>query len=861
MDNKLLESIKKLFDNEKKLNESADIQRVLPPADADAFEQHEEALKQNAERRNPDNYAKEVKEVIKDTASEESRYRHFDVVDRKDLAKKINEAKAQGLKYRISRNEKEGFRYNFDILNEEFKKEEAGDPEVNTAAFNKATDIQASSPTTGLGEDVEEIDDVEEWGDPVPLEDEDDGDLDLDELKELSELEEGDKITVTADMLTLFKKAFDMAKEYDVDKIEGEECPECEPGEPCPECEAEAAEDEAVELDEAFSDELINRFAQHEFFKLFKAMDIKKLIRIYKNDMGIWDDSDLDPEEVAEYITDGTIGGFILDNIDNLTNTLIIELAKKDPKFMKALRKYYPKSEEMSDVELLNQTFDVTGDAKAETVAELSRIYNHLNENLLKEDLRVFTGTLTNFIPSSQAEELWNEIKAANKIQTLEDALEVLYPEGISDTALDDLLKHEADWIRDLIDLNGEAVEETPVEEPQEEAEEEPADELDYYDDDVEPVWDDEEEDDLIDDEDQLGDDDFLPADEEESIEEPDDDEESELQEESLNEAKSGKYILSYTDEGTTYYFTDSRSDNYVTTNKKDAYKASKDEIEDEKQWFADYLGIDSTEDIKLIKVDRPAKESLEEEVVYKKNPGDGSLAKLKQQYPNAVVLRFDGNDGTDMGGVVASKDTSADKLNNLKKDDVVIVDNTSGAKTPSGTFAKLKEIGCKVIELADDAENDLGGAVAENLDEDLTISVNEDEVKIADESGEVVAEIPTPEAAEEDGEPEVVSDEDVEALVGKDPELTAEEKVEECANQKVEECAKQEVTESVTDDDDKTESIAEGFIKNNYKENTLTENVEDVTRAAVQEASEEDEVVAIDDSQIDEMLGCPKSE
>ena len=75
----------------KPLKEQKEIQRVLPPADADAQEQHQQALEQNAKRRDPKNYEKEVKELIEETASEDSRYRHFDVVDRRDLAKRINE--------------------------------------------------------------------------------------------------------------------------------------------------------------------------------------------------------------------------------------------------------------------------------------------------------------------------------------------------------------------------------------------------------------------------------------------------------------------------------------------------------------------------------------------------------------------------------------------------------------------------------------------------------------------------------------------------------------------------------------------------------------------------------------------------
>lgn len=113
--NDLQNKILKL-NKEKPLKEN--IQRVLPPADADAFEQHEQALKQNAERKDLKNQPQEVKEFIKETASEESRYSHFDVVDRKELAKRINEAKKKGLDFKVSRSMKEGFRYDLQISKE-----------------------------------------------------------------------------------------------------------------------------------------------------------------------------------------------------------------------------------------------------------------------------------------------------------------------------------------------------------------------------------------------------------------------------------------------------------------------------------------------------------------------------------------------------------------------------------------------------------------------------------------------------------------------------------------------------------------------------------------------------------------------
>ena len=55
--NELIESIKNL-NKKKPLKEQKEIQRVLPPADADAQEQHQQALEQNAKRRAPKNYEK-----------------------------------------------------------------------------------------------------------------------------------------------------------------------------------------------------------------------------------------------------------------------------------------------------------------------------------------------------------------------------------------------------------------------------------------------------------------------------------------------------------------------------------------------------------------------------------------------------------------------------------------------------------------------------------------------------------------------------------------------------------------------------------------------------------------------------------
>ena len=332
---KLIESIKNL-NKKKPLKEQADIQRVLPPADADAQEQHRQALEQNAKRKDPKNYDEAVKELIKETASEDSRYRHFDVVDRRDLAKKINEAKQKGLDFKVSKSTKEGFRYDLKVLKEEYLKKEAGDPEVSVQAFNNATNVGASSPSTGLGEGVME----------APFE----------------------KCSICDSIRFL---------------IEDEE--------------------EAID-------------------------GYKKADECLKS---------LDNEELRV-------------EISTLYNHIIGEELEHIKELQDALQKLDPKCAENQGIELHE---DLTDEVYEE--GEENSDYTDIgdDEEYLGEELKIFTSDLDNFHPSEQCKDLWEDIKDNGKIEDLEYALETLYPDGISDVALDDLLCYEEDWIRDLIDL------------------------------------------------------------------------------------------------------------------------------------------------------------------------------------------------------------------------------------------------------------------------------------------------------------------------------------------------------------------------------------------------------------------------
>lgn len=347
--NELLEKINNL-NKQKPLKESKEIQRVASPADADALEQHEEALKQNKERLDPKNYEKDVKDLIQETASEESRYRHFDVVDRKELAKRINEAKEKGLDFKVSRSIKEGFRYTLKVLNEDFMKKEAGDPDVNCSAFNKATDVQASSPATGLGEDVENEEEVDTLLVPKPIKEED-------------------------------------------------------------------------------------------------LIDYKKLV----NEICCWLANNEDIEGVSFPLIDHLVEvGYDEDFVNNLfehCDDESEEIVGDEPE------------EEIDDDEIIDDEEST------------------LDEDL-DEELKVYTSTLEGFHPSVRCEDFWNEIVENDKVEDLEYALEALYPDGISDIALDDLLSNEEDWIRDIIELPYD--EEESQENSDEDEESEDDDETDY---------------------------------------------------------------------------------------------------------------------------------------------------------------------------------------------------------------------------------------------------------------------------------------------------------------------------------------------------------------------------------------------
>lgn len=60
---------------------------------------------------------------------------------------------------------------------------------------------------------------------------------------------------------------------------------------------------------------------------------------------------------------------------------------------------------------------------------------------------------IVDFEPWSGAVDTWNTIKEQNKIEALEFLLTDLYPNGIDETKLNDLLWFEDEWLNEMLDL------------------------------------------------------------------------------------------------------------------------------------------------------------------------------------------------------------------------------------------------------------------------------------------------------------------------------------------------------------------------------------------------------------------------
>lgn len=58
------------------------------------------------------------------------------------------------------------------------------------------------------------------------------------------------------------------------------------------------------------------------------------------------------------------------------------------------------------------------------------------------------------FHPWSGAVSTWEDIQEANKVDEFDSLLDEFYPDGISDTQLNDLLWFESDWVFAQLNMN-----------------------------------------------------------------------------------------------------------------------------------------------------------------------------------------------------------------------------------------------------------------------------------------------------------------------------------------------------------------------------------------------------------------------
>ena len=89
----------------------------------------------------------------------------------------------------------------------------------------------------------------------------------------------------------------------------------------------------------------------------------------------------------------------------------------------------------------------------------------------LNESVKIISD-LGDFRPWSGAVDTWDKIVDAGKLDTLDFMLEDMYPEGISDVGLNDLLWHDSEWVLDMVGISEEQDDEEHDEDENEDVEE-----------------------------------------------------------------------------------------------------------------------------------------------------------------------------------------------------------------------------------------------------------------------------------------------------------------------------------------------------------------------------------------------------
>jgi len=137
---------------------------------------------------------------------------------------------------------------------------------------------------------------------------------------------------------------------------------------------------------------------------------------------------------------------------------LIKELKDYDKKDAIEFKPIEVKGEE---IPVENLEFDDTEEGKVVVTVNAEPALEETKEPL-KEEAKIIS-SLKEFKPWSGAVGTWETIVNANKLDALEFMLEDLYPDGITTTALNDLLWFEGDWVLDQLSLTTEDITEEKI--------------------------------------------------------------------------------------------------------------------------------------------------------------------------------------------------------------------------------------------------------------------------------------------------------------------------------------------------------------------------------------------------------------
>ena len=450
----IMESISNVGKNKKKeLKEELDVNHpigVLPHADAVATEQHIADRAAGLERRaNPDKDPL-VKELIDETASAKSRTLHYDVVDRKGLAKILTEAKKNKQKFKVGKSDKLGYRYFVDILPIYGSK---GALEVD----DESIEVDGEDGSETLTEDTKKLPNGKFANVGK------DKKVDSGTFETKKEADDQRK--------AMFANGFKESLDEDLEKELKDYIKWCKENgrEPKDGASLDAYFAKDKKLDEAKyktpmndSDDYVNAM-----YKAYKELKNRKT----------------GYAAVYGYKKDNKFNKFIpllsvKDSQDELSK--VVDSLKTKEKGKTDVSVYTLFKNKLDDAEellkekgLLKENLSVTNLLDEDWDEDLETFV----DDDLDEDLQVYTSTLKDFKPAKEAEELWNEIIEKGKMDDLEYALENVFKSdedknaSIDIEGLNDLLVNHEDFIRTLIGLD-----------------DAPLEDKDYDSEDVEPV-------------------------------------------------------------------------------------------------------------------------------------------------------------------------------------------------------------------------------------------------------------------------------------------------------------------------------------------------------------------------------------